>query len=230
MHVASHFANTSVKAGLGAKSNLTGARRVAIVPTAWGSCGVAWREIAAGECGAGPCIDALLTRIITPGLNVYALRQALMRVWPGADEVLADSRGRFHPEVVPLWFGELVGFLQAYYASGTRPREEGRLGCAWESWRERLDLSRLTAFQQAVLAIVAKIPRGTRMSYGEVARAAGRPGAARAVGAALRAKPIPVLIPCHRVVGAGGQMTGFSAPGGVEAKRKMLELERSGGE
>ena len=66
-------------------------------------------------------------------------------------------------------------------------------------------------------------------TYGEIARAVGDPGAARAVGAALGANPFPVIVPCHRVLAADGALHGFSAPGGITTKRRMLELEGAPG-
>jgi methylated-DNA-[protein]-cysteine S-methyltransferase len=73
--------------------------------------------------------------------------------------------------------------------------------------------------------MTAGIPYGTTVSYAEVALACGSPKGARGVGSAMAANPLPILIPCHRVVGAGGLMTGFSAPGGVASKRELLILE-----
>jgi methylated-DNA-[protein]-cysteine S-methyltransferase len=84
------------------------------------------------------------------------------------------------------------------------------------------DLSRGTHFQRAVWQVLRTIKRGGTMSYGEVAKALGRPGASRAVGSACGANPIPVLIPCHRVLGAGGKIGGFSA----DPRWKLLLLER----
>lgn len=69
------------------------------------------------------------------------------------------------------------------------------------------------------------VPPGTTISYGELASRAGKPGAARAVGRIVGRNPIPLLIPCHRVIGADGDLHGFSAPGGVSTKRRILELE-----
>ena len=63
------------------------------------------------------------------------------------------------------------------------------------------------------------------MTYGQVAKAIGKPAASRAVGAAIGNNPWPVLVPCHRVIGSTGKLTGFSAPGGIETKRRMLALE-----
>ncbi|ADJ26991.1 methylated-DNA/protein-cysteine methyltransferase [Dehalogenimonas lykanthroporepellens BL-DC-9] len=91
-------------------------------------------------------------------------------------------------------------------------------------FREGLDLSEATDFQREVYSAACRIPHGQTASYGELAKVIGRPGAARAVGRALGANPVPVIIPCHRVVGADGSLTGFT--GGLETKRKLLELEK----
>jgi methylated-DNA-[protein]-cysteine S-methyltransferase len=78
-------------------------------------------------------------------------------------------------------------------------------------------------FERAVWAEIAKIPYGEMLTYGEIAAALGDPGAARAVGTACNHNPVPVIVPCHRVVGAGGKMVGFG--GGIDRKRRLLELE-----
>jgi O-6-methylguanine DNA methyltransferase len=80
-----------------------------------------------------------------------------------------------------------------------------------------------TRFQQAVWAEVTNIAYGATTTYGDIARRIGRPQAARAVGAAVGANPLPVLIPCHRVIGAGGSLTGYG--GGLEVKEALLRLE-----
>jgi methylated-DNA-[protein]-cysteine S-methyltransferase len=80
-------------------------------------------------------------------------------------------------------------------------------------------------FRVQVLGLIRSIPFGTVKSYGEVAILAGSPGAARAVGGALAANPIPIIIPCHRVVAGNGRLTGFSAPGGVKLKKNLLQME-----
>ena len=78
-------------------------------------------------------------------------------------------------------------------------------------------------FERAVWAQIAAIPYGEMLTYGAIATALGDPGAARAVGTACNHNPVPVLVPCHRVVGAGGKLTGFG--GGLPRKRQLLELE-----
>ncbi|MGA2178726.1 MAG: methylated-DNA--[protein]-cysteine S-methyltransferase [Verrucomicrobiota bacterium] len=86
-----------------------------------------------------------------------------------------------------------------------------------------LDLSNGTTFQRKVWNTLRKIARGQTKSYGEIARAIGRPRAVRAVGSACGANPIPVLVPCHRVLAANGKLGGFS--GGLNWKRKLLTRE-----
>jgi methylated-DNA-[protein]-cysteine S-methyltransferase len=88
-----------------------------------------------------------------------------------------------------------------------------------------LDLDALPPFRRKVLEIVRTIPAGETLSYGEVAAAVGSPGAARAVGQALGRNPFPIVIPCHRVLAAGGRIGGFTASGGVSVKVKMLAAE-----
>lgn len=80
------------------------------------------------------------------------------------------------------------------------------------------------AFQRRVWSALRQIPAGVTESYGELARAIGKPGAARAVGLANGANPVVVVVPCHRVIGADGSLTGFG--GGIERKRWLLEHEQ----
>jgi methylated-DNA-[protein]-cysteine S-methyltransferase len=87
-----------------------------------------------------------------------------------------------------------------------------------------IDLSGRTPFARAVLAAVASIPRGEVRTYAQVAAAAGHPGAARAVGSVLAGNPLPLLVPCHRVVPADGGIGGYSA-GGPAAKAALLAAE-----
>ncbi|MAJ58705.1 MAG: hypothetical protein CBC48_01335 [bacterium TMED88] len=92
--------------------------------------------------------------------------------------------------------------------------------------RERFDLAldlRGTPFQIEVYEAVASIPYGERLSYGAIADCIGRPAAVRAVGMANGANPLPLIIPCHRVVGKDGQLQGYS--GGLGLKRKLLAME-----
>lgn len=83
----------------------------------------------------------------------------------------------------------------------------------------------LTPFQQRVLQLCRKIPYGQIATYGELARRAGHPRAARAVGNVMAANRVPIVIPCHRVVPSGGKLGRYSAPGGDRTKLRLLELE-----
>ena len=85
-----------------------------------------------------------------------------------------------------------------------------------------------TAFQLEVWAALRAIPYGETVTYGELARRIGRPRASRAVGAANGANPLPIVVPCHRVVGADGSLTGFG--GGLPIKSALLALERGKGQ
>jgi methylated-DNA-[protein]-cysteine S-methyltransferase len=92
--------------------------------------------------------------------------------------------------------------------------------------RTTFDLSLVppgTAFQKKVWAALVRIPFGATATYGEIARAVGRPDASRAVGGANHRNPIAIIIPCHRVIGADGSMTGYG--GGLPRKRILLDLE-----
>ena len=81
-----------------------------------------------------------------------------------------------------------------------------------------------TEFQRAVWQACAKIPHGETRTYGELAKAIGNPKAVRAVGLALGQNPIPIIIPCHRVIGKNGKLTGFA--GGLDVKQALLKLEK----
>ena len=89
----------------------------------------------------------------------------------------------------------------------------------------RLDLSDQPALHIEVYDELCKIPAGTTISYGELAATVGRPRSARVIGRIVGSNPVPLIIPCHRVIGADGKLHGFSAPGGVKTKKRILELE-----
>jgi methylated-DNA-[protein]-cysteine S-methyltransferase len=88
-----------------------------------------------------------------------------------------------------------------------------------------IDWSRLSPFQKCVLEETIKIPFGQLRNYGEIAASLGNPRASRATGMALGHNPMPIIIPCHRVVAAHGQLTGYSAADGIRTKQWLLELE-----
>jgi methylated-DNA-[protein]-cysteine S-methyltransferase len=88
-----------------------------------------------------------------------------------------------------------------------------------------LDTTGIDPFNKRVYDLARRIPPGRTMTYGEIAVRLGVPGSARAVGQALGRNPFPIVVPCHRVLAAGGGMGGFSAPGGVDTKRRLLAIE-----
>ncbi|MET7699001.1 MULTISPECIES: methylated-DNA--[protein]-cysteine S-methyltransferase [unclassified Streptomyces] len=108
-------------------------------------------------------------------------------------------------------FGEVAEQLQAYFA--------GEL----KEFTLRLDFAG-TPFQRTVWEQLSRIPYGETRSYGELAEALGNPKASRAVGLANGKNPIGIIVPCHRVVGADGSLTGYG--GGLDRKRRLLDLER----
>ena len=90
----------------------------------------------------------------------------------------------------------------------------------------KLDLRELSPFAQKVLRELAKVPYGKTISYGELAKRAGSPKAGRAVGNIVAKNPLPIIVPCHRVIASDGGLGGFSGPGGLKLKRQLLLMEK----
>jgi methylated-DNA-[protein]-cysteine S-methyltransferase len=131
---------------------------------------------------------------------------AITRVWFTNDEPTNDGAADL-PEVIQ----EAVRQLDAYFAN---ERKSFELPLAATG----------TEFQKRVWAELEKIPYGETMSYGEIAQALGMaPGGSRAVGLANGSNPIAIVVPCHRVIGANGMLTGYA--GGLERKKYLLDLE-----
>ncbi len=185
-----------------------------VVETSWGHCGLLY-------CQVNCC--SLLRRIFPAHPSQEPLLKNIKAFLPRPRK----GRPSPPPAAEPLWIKQLAAFLTRYYQDGYDPR--GKSPDFWPIWRDVVDWSVCTPFDQAVLARVAVIPPGQTITYGELAQAIGREGSARAVGGALGRNPFPILIPCHRVLGANGKMTGFSAPGSVGAKQRMLALESQSG-
>jgi methylated-DNA-[protein]-cysteine S-methyltransferase len=135
---------------------------------------------------------------------------------PSALCYLSFSTGKHAVAVDPQWmenraiFGEAIRQLTEYFA-GKR-----------EGFALQLDPPG-TEFQQSVWSELREIPYGETISYKTLAERIGKPKAVRAVGAANGANPIPIIIPCHRVIGNDGSLTGFG--GGLPLKKRLLELE-----
>ena len=129
------------------------------------------------------------------------------------DVLLQKVADRLSPAIVQMGsaVSEARSWLDGYFSGLPGPEP-------------RLDRSLISPFQSRVLTATASIPPGEVRTYGEVAAMAGNPKAARATGRALGANPIPVVIPCHRVVAADGSLHGYA--GGLDRKRMLLDHER----
>lgn len=125
------------------------------------------------------------------------------------------------PDATLSPLGETVQRSLEKYVCGKEPH-----------WPELpLDWQQLRPFTaQTLQQLLQNVPMGSTVTYGQLARMAGSPNGARAAGRAVGANPWPLLVPCHRVLGANGALTGFSNPCGLEMKRYLLELEAEGSE
>jgi methylated-DNA-[protein]-cysteine S-methyltransferase len=117
----------------------------------------------------------------------------------------------------------------ARLAAWNRPLA-GRIAAALEGEPDdfadvQIDLDHLTPFSRRVANFCRRIPWGQTHSYARLAASAGRPGAARAVGRVMSRNRTPIIVPCHRVIGSSGQLVGFSAPQGINLKRRLLAME-----
>jgi methylated-DNA-[protein]-cysteine S-methyltransferase len=132
------------------------------------------------------------------------------------DETLASLAARLSPRVIeaPARLDDARRQLDDYFS--------GRL----TSFSLPIDWSLVGDFGRRVLGQTAEIPYGSVSTYGEIAHAIGSPRGARATGNALGSNPMPIVVPCHRVVASGGKMGGYT--GGVERKQLLLTLERGG--
>jgi O-6-methylguanine DNA methyltransferase len=134
-----------------------------------------------------------------------------------------ESGDGFHGWIQKLFpEAQLVG--ESSVLDEARSELSAYFGGRQRQFKVPLDL-RGTLFQRSVWRVVLEIPFGETRSYAETARAVGKPRAFRAVGAANAANPVPIIVPCHRVIGSGGKLGGFR--GGLEVKRRLLALEQS---
>lgn len=138
----------------------------------------------------------------------YASFEAIVRA---LDKAQLDSA-----EDTPEWLRRL-GEQLAAFASGD-PQQFADVPISTEH---------LTPFAERVVDECRKVPWGHVLTYADLAKKAGRPGAARAVGNVMASNRLPLVVPCHRVVGSGGGLGGYSAPGGVATKRRLLRAEGS---
>jgi O-6-methylguanine DNA methyltransferase len=167
-----------------------------------------WAGVAVSEQG--------ICAIVLPKKDKKAVEQELSSSESGVPPIetfegrLRSERDTFGPAAV---LGKAVKFLQRYFA-GERV-----------SFDLPVDMRYYTAFQQAVWKAAAEIPPGETRSYGWIAKRIRNPRAVRAVGQALGANPVPIIIPCHRVISSAGTLGGYS--GGIGIKKRLLELEKN---
>jgi methylated-DNA-[protein]-cysteine S-methyltransferase len=161
------------------------------------------------DTALGPCGlvwgDGGITNAVLPEADLEATRARLLRRTPNAVET------------------EPTGDIAAAIEAIRELFEGGRRDLI----DLRLDLSAVSDFQREVYAIARAIPPGQTLTYGDIARQLGGLQYAREVGQAMGKNPIPIIVPCHRVMAANGGTGGFSAPGGVDTKLKMLTIERA---
>lgn len=161
-------------------------------------------ETAAGFCGIG-WTEAGIARFHLPVTSAEAAERSLLRRFAGASNASTPP-----PAVLAV-----VDAARRYF-DGERIDFSG----------VRVDLHRQGDFFRRVYAAIKELGWGETTTYGALAKALGAgPEAARDVGEAMAKNPVPLIIPCHRVLAAGGKLGGFSAPGGSATKRKMLEME-----
>jgi len=171
---------------------------IALFDTAIGRCGVAWRD------------DSVVGVQIPEASDDQTLARLRSKLAEGDGGSSSPAEGPPPPAIASaiegmqsLLDGEPVDLNFVDVEFGSAPQFEAAV---WEATRA--------------------IPPGSSRSYGEIAVQVGRPGGGQAVGRALGANPCPIVVPCHRVIGADGHLVGFSANGGTETKRRMLLIER----
>ncbi len=164
------------------------------------------------DTAIGPCAvawgEGVLTGVQLPDVTPERLRVRMRSRFPDAQELRDGPPPNFAQQAI----------------ARTRALLEG----AKDDLQDLpLDMDAVAPFHRRVYEIARAIPPGRTMTYGEVARAIGEPGASRAVGQALGLNPFAPVVPCHRVLAAGGRSGGFSAEGGAATKLRMLEIEQA---
>jgi len=165
--------------------------------TPLGACGIAWKE--------------QVTSRIPPVVTIFQLPEATRSL---TDTSITRSSGGRKAHVPPPRIAGIIKRVQKHLH-----------GDLQDFLDIVVDLDGAGPFARQVYEAVRKIPAGRTMTYGELAADLNRPTASRAVGQALGRNPIPLIIPCHRVLASGKNPGGFSAHGGLETKAKMLEIE-----
>ncbi len=172
----------------------------ALFDTAIGRCAIAW-----GDRG--------IVAVLLPERDDAALRARLVGRHPGAQEIVSEA-----PAAVSVEAAKAIDGIRAVTAGEHRDLSD-----------VATDLSAAPEFNRRVYAVARTIAPGATLTYGAIAAQLGEPDARR-VGAAMGQNPCPIIVPCHRVVAAGGKTGGFSAPGGAATKRRLLAIEGAGGD
>jgi methylated-DNA-[protein]-cysteine S-methyltransferase len=157
---------------------------------------------AIGRCGVA-WSDRGLVGVQLPEASAAETRERMLQRFPAAAEAAP-------PPKVQIAIDGIIALLRG---------EQNDLSSI------ALDMEGVAPFHRRVYETARSIPPGKTLAYGEVAARLGAAGAARAVGQALGHNPFPIIVPCHRVLSAGGKIGGFSAHGGTATKRRMLALE-----
>ena len=185
------------------------------------------RAAARGVGRARDQLRAAFGRMGRPPVRFGSLRTPIGRVFVGVsdrgvcDVTFGEANEERYRRRLARWAPEIsrdadavgpaLGELDAYFS--------GRL----QRFTVEIDLRTVTAFTARVLIATRTIPFGRLLSYGDMAQRIGAPGASRAVGGALGRNPVPIMVPCHRVVAQGGRLGGFT--GGLDTKRALLQIE-----
>jgi methylated-DNA-[protein]-cysteine S-methyltransferase len=155
----------------------------------------------------GPCAVAwgaeVLTAVQLPEASEAAARARILRRFPNAQEVAP-----------PPFVEAAIAGIRALLGGEKRDLAD-----------VPVDMDALSSFAREVYAVARDVAPGETITYGEIATRLGDPGAARAVGEAMGQNPFPIVVPCHRVLAAGGKLGGFSAHGGAATKLRLLEIE-----
>jgi methylated-DNA-[protein]-cysteine S-methyltransferase len=159
-------------------------------------------DTAVGPCGIAWTADGVVG-VQLPERHESATRARVLRRYP-------DARESPPPNWIQQVIDQIVGLLR-----GEKP----------DLSAVALNMDGVPQFHQSVYALARTIPSGATLSYGEIAARLGNPAAAREVGEALGQNPFPLIVPCHRVLAAGGKVGGFSAAGGVTTKLRLLDIE-----
>ncbi|MGE5512707.1 MAG: methylated-DNA--[protein]-cysteine S-methyltransferase [Bacteroidota bacterium] len=159
-------------------------------------------ETEIGTCGLA-WSDQGVTRLQLPERDRRATERRLLR-----------TAGQAQPAEPPLEVQQAIASLQRYFA-----------GSATEFAHVAVDLSGVDAFRRDIYAALRTVGWGETVSYGAMGERAGYADAARDVGQAMSRNPVPIIIPCHRVLASGNKVGGFSAYGGAATKQRLLEME-----